>query len=226
MVTLYSKHTKALTSENLWQETESITRYSQDPIHPERLEVTYVTRQKQRDDSHIEFQYDDIAIDQSEARGDEEEGALGHYLSHPPSHTSSSRPSSALSRPLSASASLDPARSRMRRPGTPQSAGRDGDGFFNRFGAGIGMGATVRRQEGGERGGALSEHDGLLPRYEDPPGSERMAWGGGGMPAGGDGRTGARGRPSTAPSHEGGHHRQKWEHRQEILKTPQDSDYI
>jgi hypothetical protein len=224
MVTLYSKHTKALTSENLWQETESITRYSQDPIHPERLEVTYVTRQKQRDDSHIEFQYDDIAIDQSEARGDEEEGALGHYLSHPPSHTSSSRPSSALSRPLSASASLDPARSRMRRPGTPQSAGRDGDGFFNRFGAEIGMGATVRRQKGGERGGALSEHDGLLPRYKDPP-SERMAWGGGGMPAGGDGRTGARGRPSTAPSHEGGHHRQKWEHRQEILKTPLESDY-
>ncbi len=192
-----SRPSSASARRQLQQETESITRYSQDPIHPERMEVTYVTRQKQREDSRMDIQYDDIAIDQSEARGDEEEGALAHYYSqqsHSPHQAPASRPSSALARPLSASSSLDPARSRMR-PGTPQSAGS--------------------RLRGAVRSGAVLEPDGLLLRHQDTPGGEEVAWGGGSVSAGAGGRTGAGGRPSTAPAHERRHH--NWEHRMERI---------
>ena len=194
-----SRPSSASARRQLQQETESITRYSQDPIHPERMEVTYVTRQKQREDSRMDIQYDDIAIDQSEARGDEEEGALAHYYSqsqqsHPPRQAPASRPSSALARPLSASSSLDPARSRMR-PGTPQSAGS--------------------RLRGAMQSGAVLAQDALQPRHQDLPGGEEVAGSGASVAAGGGGRTGARGRPSTAPAHERRHER--WEHRMERI---------
>jgi hypothetical protein len=114
-----SRPSSASAQRQLQQETESVTSYSQDPIHPERLQVTYVTRKKQSEDSRMNIQYDGVFNDDGE--GGVEEEAWG-VLSQP-RPVALTRPSSALSRPISTSGTLDAGAGPWRtRPGTAHSA--------------------------------------------------------------------------------------------------------
>ena len=71
-----------------------MTSYSQDPIHPERLQVTYLTRNKQRKDSLINIQYDsgdDFLMDEADLLHDEEDEHMGKQTEMSRTHTFFSR---------------------------------------------------------------------------------------------------------------------------------------
>ena len=199
-----SRPSSASAQRQLQHETEKITRYSQDPIHPERLQVTHVTRNRQSEDSRMNLQYEEIFEDEGEAVGEDEAWGVAREArlsSQPPSGASrlssgaSARPSSALSRPISASNQIG-SESWRSRPGTQQSV----KGWPS------------------SQGHAESHHSSLPSDKEYgepylPPGYESQRRG----TVRRDAVQQARPRPSTAPGRQGKATTAPWQHRMERI---------